>query len=130
MPISDKVKALNASIRHWQRVLIGRDRIVDCTTCALCVMYRPRNTYNCDGCPLVEYGMKCSDSSPWHDVYNVTIYDTFGRLVLPPTDKMVEAFEIMLLALMFVREAVKDEEKQSCGILNQGPSNMQKPLLQ
>lgn len=45
------LRALKASIRHWERVLLGKDVLIGPSTCALCKEFY---SADCAGCPVKE----------------------------------------------------------------------------
>jgi hypothetical protein len=126
-------KALDASIKHWERLQDRAGRI-DGSTCALCKVCKEPcacaiKTEDGDtvSCPLVEYGMECSPeyASPWADiselikqpsVFNqtsafnyylpsVSAFNYYLPSVKERSEELKENVAVMLMCLYLIREA-------------------------
>ncbi len=114
MPTNKKEErhALLMSIKHWERILDGKDHSADAVACDLCNLFGMRDAgpqCYCDFCPLGRAGMRCGKyGSPWHNTRWVR--DEINCVVPQDTwsAEGVESVEIMLTCLYLLREAFKD----------------------
>ena len=70
-------KALELSIKHWERIVTGEDTSVSAISCALCQLFNPvensRAKDNCRGCPVAQRtGRGWCDGSPYRTVVKLT----------------------------------------------------------
>lgn len=106
-------RALLMSIKHWERILDGKDHSADASACHLCKICERIHVsafgFYCDFCPLGRAGMRCGKyGSPWHNTRWVR--DEINCVVPQDTwsAEGVESVEIMLTCLYLLREAFKD----------------------
>ena len=107
--------ALDDSVKHWERVLDGKDTCATDEQCSLCRKYITDMPYtHCEICPLSLFGMRCySERDPNPDPYR-EFTDNIDAFEIPqPADRTPKEQEVivnMLTALLFVREAVTTEK--------------------
>ncbi|MEN6550005.1 MAG: hypothetical protein ABFE07_28510 [Armatimonadia bacterium] len=110
------MRALNASIKHWERVLSGKDTRATADECALCQkFYDDEAEDGCAACPLWAYCMECDcfqEETPVSPYDDFLCHNTATEVTKPEerSAEQQETIEVMLMALMVVREAVREEE--------------------